>query len=275
MLQEQIFDAGPVPINYAAGPAGGPPLVLLHGVTGRWQTWLSVMPDLAVRWRLFALDLRGHGRSGRAAGAYRIMEYAADVIALLRRQAGEPAVLVGHSLGAIIAIAVAAEAPDAVRAVVLEDPPLAPFRHQSARERAEYGRFTALRDLARSGRTVDELIAPLADLQPGRDAAALRARAVSLSQLDPDVLTLIIEDRAREGYDLDALLGQISCPVLLLQGNPALGGALADVDAQRAASLLVRGAYVRLLEVGHGIHVPDGGQPLTFCRIVHDFLESL
>ena len=274
MLQEQTFDAGAASINYAVGPPGGRPLVLLHGVTGRWQTWLPVMPDLAIRWRLFALDLRGHGRSGRVPGAYRVTDYAGDVIALLRGQVGEPAVLVGHSLGAIVAIAVAAEAPETVRAVVLEDPPLAAFRHRRLRDRPEHGGFTASRDLARSGRTVDELAAALRDLQPGQDAVALRARATQLSQLDPDVLTLVLEDRAKEGFDLDACLQRITCSVLLLQGNPALGGALEDVDAQRAANLLTRGIYVRMPEVGHGIHAADQGQPIAFCRLVHQFLES-
>lgn len=275
MLREQTFDADAVPLNYAAGPDGGPPLALLHGVTSRWQTWLPVMPDLALRWRLFALDLRGHGRSGRAAGAYRINDYAGDVLAFLRGRVGEPAVLVGHSLGAIIAIAVAAAAPDSVRAVVLEDPPLAAFRHEPLRDRPERGHFTALRDLARTDSSVDELAAALADLQPERDAAALRARAAALARLDPDVLTLLLEDRAKEGYDLDGCLRRMTCPALLLQGNPALGGALADVDAARAAGLLSHGLHIRLPDVGHGIHAADGGQPVAFCRLVHDFLESL
>ena len=90
MVQDQTFDTGAVTINYVAGPTGGPPLVLLHGITGWWQSWLPVMPDLALRWRLFALDLRGHGRSGRAAGAYALVDYADDVIAFLRQVTGEP-----------------------------------------------------------------------------------------------------------------------------------------------------------------------------------------
>ncbi len=274
MLREQTFTGGAVPLNYAAGPPGAPPLVLLHGVTARWQTWLPVAPALALRWRLFALDLRGHGRSGRAAGAYRIADYAADVVAFLRGPVAAPAVLVGHSLGAIIAIAVAAGAPDAVRAVLLEDPPLAAFGRQRLRDRPEHGPFTATRDLAAAGHTVDELAAALAARQPDLDAAALRARATAYSQLDPDVLTLILEDRAKEGYDLDALLPRVACPVLLLQGNPALGGALADADARHAAALLPRGLHVFLPDVGHGIHAPTG-QPATFCRLAHDFLEAL
>jgi pimeloyl-ACP methyl ester carboxylesterase len=274
MLQEQTFDTGAVSINYVADQASGPPLVLLHGVTGRWQGWLSVMPDLALRWRLFALDLRGHGRSGRAPGAYRINDYADDVIAFLRGPVAAPVMLVGHSLGAIISIAVAARAPELVRAVVLEDPPLAGFRHERLRDRPEYARFSASRDLAASDKTVEEIAATLATLQPDADAAALRARAFSLHRLDPEVLTFVVEDRAKESFDLDALLRQITCPVLLLQGNPALGGALLDADAQRAAGQLAHCTHVYLPNVGHGIHAADG-QPRVFSRLVHDFLESL
>jgi pimeloyl-ACP methyl ester carboxylesterase len=274
MLQEQTFDTGTVALNYAASPVGGRPLLMLHGVTGRWQAWLSVMPELALRWRLLAIDFRGHGRSGRVAGAYRIVDYAADVIAFLRARAGEPAVVVGHSLGAIVATAVAADAPELVRAIVLEDPPLAAFRHEPIRYRPEFASFTAMRDLARAGHSVDGLIPPLVALQPDRDAAATRAHAVRISQLDPDVLTLILEDRAQEGYDQDACLRRIACPALLLQGEPALGGALHDADARRAADLLARGMWVKMPDVGHGIHAASG-QPREFCRLVHDFLESL
>lgn len=275
MVQEHRFDTGTLTLNYAAGEAGGPPMVLLHGVTGRWQDWLSVLPDLALRWRPFALDLRGHGRSDRADGRYRLLDYAGDVIAFLRRRAGEPAAIVGHSLGAMIAVAVAAEAPDLVRAAVLEDPPLAAFSTQSLRERPEYGFFTIMRDLARTGRMADELLPTLRDIRPDRDAVTLRSWATQLSRLDPEVLTCVVEDRAREGYDLDALLRRIACPVLLLQGEPALGGALADAEARHAAGLLARGTYVRLPDVGHLIHAAGDGQPQTFTRLVHGFLESL
>ena len=272
MLREQTFDAGAVSLTYVAGPETGPPLLLLHGVTGRWQAWLPVMPALALRWQLYALDHRGHGRSGRVPGAYRILDYAADTIAFLRRQVGQPAVVVGHSLGAIIAIAVAADAPETVRAVVLEDPPLGAFSDQRLRERAEYARFLALRELARGNLALDQLTAALAPVQPGSDAAALRSRAQALRQLDPDVLTLIVEDRAKEGFDLEERLRGIAAPVLLLQGNVALGAALEDDRAARAVGLLRHCTFVRMPNVGHGLHA---GDPLGFCRIVHDFLESL
>lgn len=272
VLRERMSSAGTVAINCAVASEAGPPLLLVHGVTGRWQTWLPVMPSLALRWQLQALDLRGHGASGRTPGAYRINDYADDVVAVLRREIGAPTVLVGHSLGAIIATAVAARVPELVRAVVLEDPPLAAFRHERLRERPEHDGFVALRDLAREDLSPDELLTALSARRPELDPAAVRAWAAAVSALDPDVLTLIVEDRAKVGYDQDDCLRRISAPTLLLQGEPSLGGALIDEDARRAAELLVRGTYVKLPHVGHGIHTAD---PTGFCRIVHDFLEAL
>ena len=272
MLRERIYTVGAMTINCATATEAGPPMLLVHGVTSRWQSWLPVMPRLGLRWRLHALDLRGHGRSGHAPdAAYRIEEYADDVVAFLRREIGAPTVLVGHSLGAIIATSVAARAPELLCAVVLEDPPLAAFRHQSLRERPEVGSFTALRDLGRRGLAPAELRAALATMRPTSDPAALAGWARSIGSLDPEVLTLVIEDRAKEGYDQDAALGTIAAPTLLLQGEPSLGGALADEDARRAASLLRNGMHIRLHDAGHGIHSDD---PARFCRIVHDFLAS-
>lgn len=272
MLREQTYRVGDLTLNCAIGTEVAPPLLLLHGVTSRWQGWLPVAPSLAARWHLHALDLRGHGGSGRVAGAYRIVDYAADVVALMRQRIGSPTVLVGHSLGAIIATAAAALAPEMVRAIVLEDPPLAAFRHERLHDRPEYPSFLALRDLARAGLAGDELRAALSARRPELDAAAVRTWAAAIGRLDPDVLTLIVEDRAKAGYDQDDCLRRIAAPTLLLQGEPSLGGALADEDARRAVGLVRLGTQVKLAHVGHGIHAAD---PAAFCRIVHDFLESL
>ena len=270
---EHTVDAGAVAINYAAeGREDGRPIVFLHGVTGRWQTWLPAMTAFAAEWRVYALDFRGHGRSGRVPGAYRAVDYAADVVAFLRRRVGQPAVLVGHSLGAIVAIAVAADAPEAVRAVVLEDPPLGAFDDQDMADRPEQPGFTASRDLAASGLPREQLFAALAQREPGVDAAALGARTLSLSQMDPDVLTAILENRAREGYALAARLRRIACPVLFQQGNVALGAAVDDARVARARSLLATCTFEHFPDAGHGIH---NVQPFAFCRSVRAFLGSL
>jgi pimeloyl-ACP methyl ester carboxylesterase len=272
MLVERTFESATVPINYAEEPGPGPPLLLLHGVTSRWQAFLTVMPVFSQRWHVAAADLRGHGRSGRADGRYGLMEYAADVIALLRHLGDGPAVLIGHSLGAMISIGVASDVPELVRAVVLEDPPLGAFDGRPFATRPEYPRFVAMRDLARAGLSAAELSSRLAALMPDDDAVAVRSRAASLSQLDPDVLTPIVESRAIADYDLGERLRRLACPTLLLQGNPELGGALAEPEARWAASLIPDCAHVYLANVGHGIHAAEAA---AFSQTVTSFLESL
>ena len=273
MLTEKTFDTGVVKINYAEGAPSGPPLVMLHGISLWWQSFLPVIPALSFRYHVYALDFRGHGCSGRVPGAYQWGKYAYDTVQFLRQQSPEPAIILGHSLGAMVAMQVAAERPDLVRALVLEDPPLYSNRGEQLRMSPIYQRFVAWRDLIRTEYSVDEWTTVLADVQPpDTDAAALRFRAKSLSLLDPDVLSLTIDGSGTESYETDAFLCRISCPVLLLRGNPALGSAIEDADAERAAALLAQCTVVQVPDVGHGIHTP---QPATFLQIVNNFLESL
>ncbi len=270
MLTERAFDAGAVSLNYAEGPPSGPPLVLLHGGSGRWQGFLPVIPSLGWRWHLYAPDFRGHGRSGRA-DAYRLADYARDTARFLREVVREPAVLLGWSLGANVAIQLAAETPEAVRAIMLEEPadPNSPAVLPGG---SVQGYCSALRDLLRAGHTRDELIAALAQTQPGTSAAALRASATALPQLDPDVLTSFIDGRVWDGYDHDALLARIGCPTLLLQADPAAGGFISDTLADHAAALLADCVLVRWPGAGHVIHA---AQPQAFVQATTSFLESL
>jgi len=241
-------------------------------VTSRWQNFLNVMPVFTQRWHVVAADLRGHGHSGRFDGRYGLMDYAADIIALLRHLEDGPAVLVGHSLGAMISIGVASEAPELVQAVVLEDPPLGAFDGRPFATRTEYRHFIATRDLVREGRSTAELASRLAAMMPGEDPVAARSRAASLSQLDPEVLTPIVESRAIDDYDLGARLRRLACPTLLLQANPEHGGALADPEARWAASLIPDCAHVSMPNVGHGIHANEAA---AFSQTVVSFLEAL
>lgn len=272
MLVERSFDASGVRLNYVEEPGDGPPLLLIHGVTSRWQNFLNVLPVFTSRWRVVAVDLRGHGGSAHTKSRYGLMEYAADIIALLRHLSDQPAILVGHSLGSMISIGVASEAPALVRAVVLEDPPLGAFDGRPFGVRVEHDRFVATRDLVRQRHSTAELARRLAPEMPEGNVVAVRARAAALSKIDPEVLTAIIENRSVENYDLGDRLRRMACPTLLLQGNPMLGGALTDQEARWASSLIPDCAHVYLPNVGHGIHASDGP---VFSQTVVSFLEAI
>lgn len=106
MLAEHSFYTGVVTLNYAEGEAEGPPLVLLHGGSARWQSNLPLISELSRHWRIYAPDLRGHGKSGYVPGAYRLKNYVSDIAAFLQQVVEVPAVLFGHSLGGHVAILV-------------------------------------------------------------------------------------------------------------------------------------------------------------------------
>lgn len=105
------------------GPDDAPAVVLLHGVTQSHRSWDWVVPEIGATHRVVRPDARGHGRSDRAPGHYDLFAYADDTAAVIE-EVGGPVVLVGHSLGGVVAAAVAQRRPELVRALLLEDPAL-------------------------------------------------------------------------------------------------------------------------------------------------------
>jgi pimeloyl-ACP methyl ester carboxylesterase len=271
-LKEQTFDARGVVINYAVGPSSGPPLLLLHGITERWQTFLPLMPHLAQTWQLYALDLRGHGQSGRVKNSYRVSDYAQDLILFLESEVSQPAVILGHSVGAWVAIYVAANKPKQVRAIILVDPPLH-LQHTPLQDipGGPYQAFAKILELIRSNPSWQAIEKGLAMYFPEGNSEARRARARVLSQLDPGALAMWLENQHMAGLDADALLQRIECPALLLQGNPQLGAALFDKDVTHALTLLRRGVSMCVPEGGHMLHQ---SHPETVLNCIEQFFSE-
>lgn len=184
VMKEAVFDTGKVVLNYAEGWGSGASLVLLHGGSARWQYFEDLIPDLALHWRLFIPDLRGHGRSGRVAWEYALQDYAEDIAAFLRGVSG-PAFLFGHSLGGMVALMAARLCPELVRGVIVGD---APLDAAAWKDHLEGGReqLRAWRALAGGSLSVEEIIQglrtrrcrPLAG-RVGRRCATYTRRGIS------------------------------------------------------------------------------------------------
>ncbi|RKT89233.1 Pimeloyl-ACP methyl ester carboxylesterase [Saccharopolyspora antimicrobica] len=111
--------------NYGEGPDNGPPLVLVHGQGSQWEDHAKVLPELVQRYHVYAVDVAGHGQSGRlGAQDYTNANVGALIAAFLDAVVGEPAIVSGHSSGALLALWLAANRPELVRGLLLEDPPL-------------------------------------------------------------------------------------------------------------------------------------------------------
>lgn len=284
MFAEDLVPATPggPRLNVATGPLNGPPLWLIHGLIRRWQDFGPVLPALTGRWTVRALDQRGHGLSDRAA-SYLVPDYVGDAAALLGHE-GAPAVLVGHSLGALVALGVAAARPAMVRAAVMIDPPGPGFLARVG-ETAYAPTWAGMRALAGHPRPVSEIARELAATRipgprPGetvplgtlRDAASLRFVAKCVRDLDPFALTPAIEGGWLGGFDPVAEASRVKCPVLLVVSDPACGGMLPPADAGPLAAALPDVTRVDLPGIGH---LPHTQEPATTLRLLHAFLDSL
>ncbi len=104
---------------YLAGPADAPPLLLVHGLGDEADTWRRVLPALAERYRVVALDLPGFGRSTAPGRAASVGFYARTLAGLMGALGIERATAVGHSGGAMIVQRLAIGVPQLVERLVL------------------------------------------------------------------------------------------------------------------------------------------------------------
>jgi pimeloyl-ACP methyl ester carboxylesterase len=283
MFQEHIIDVGGSDLNVAVGPNTGPPLLLLHGVLRRWQDFVPLASALVPRWQVFALDFRGHGKSARRPGRYRIAEVVQDAVTILHDVVPEPAIIYGHSMGALVALAAAARAAWQTRAVVLEDPP-APRLLANIRETPFFALFSAMKSLAGRKEPVATLARLVAEVRilttdgravalgEVRDPTSLRFSARCLQDVDPDVLTPVLEGRWLEGYDVDMVSRAVQCPVLLLRGEEHLGGMLPQADVAALTGRIADCTVVGVPGAGHLLHWMATDVVL---RLTLGFLEAL
>ncbi len=260
-------------VRYEVRVAGsGPPLLMLHGFTGRGATWAAHLPALRRVATTIVVDLLGHGRSDAPADPARhaVEHQAMDLAAILERVAGAPANVLGYSLGARIALTLALDAPAAVRRLVLESPsagiadPLARAERQAADgaladaiERdgvaAFVERWEALPLFA------SQALLPAARrarLHAGRLRNRPAGLAASLRGAGQGAMT-----------PLHARLGAVACPTLVVAGrrDPALDRALVVAAG-------IPGAQLAL--VAHAGHAPHLEAPVRFRQLVLSFLAG-
>jgi pimeloyl-ACP methyl ester carboxylesterase len=105
--------------SWASAPRHGLPVLLIHGYGALIEHWRPVMRPLVREHTLFALDLYGFGFSARPAGLSTRERWAEQVSFFIREVIGEPAIVVGHSMGGVVATETARSFPELVRGLVL------------------------------------------------------------------------------------------------------------------------------------------------------------
>ena len=110
-----------VELAFGYWPGRGAPVIAIHGLTASYISYIGVAERLAGRRPLFALDLRGRGNSDKPEGPYGMAQHAHDVASAMKTLGFGPSVIVGHSMGAFVATALAAQNPELVSGIIMID----------------------------------------------------------------------------------------------------------------------------------------------------------
>lgn len=252
-------------------PPGAPlgHIGLLHGVTSASTTWWGLGPMLAARgWDVTAVDLPGHGQGPKArAHLESLAQLAEDTVPLLPERL---TVIVGHSLGAVVALAVAIEDEDLAAGVVLIEPPaLGSFDTSLFAAGIE-----AEGELVRN--EPDSVRQRVRRDHPSWDDAEVERVIAARSAADTRAIAEAM--RADLRWDLPTLVDATTVPVLVIAAPDSsvpfyLGGTSALLGDERArlADMLPEERFV-VVEGGHSLH---RDQPEKVSELILEFADEL
>ena len=250
------------------GSGDKPTVVLAHGFCNDGLCWTPLARALEADYDVVMPDARGNGRSDLRPQEFSCLDLADDLAALITALGLEQPIILGHSMGAMTAMLVAARYPALPRAIVLEDPPAwwPPIAEPQMFSTAwNAGTKAWLAELQRQPR--EQLLASEAARlhQWPVDAAAPWAdskRAFRLSFLDfarPPRLDWL-------GADWPAGAPAVSCPVLLLTGEPALSAIITEAQAEALTAWLPQLRRIHLAGAGHCLRCDQFEAYLTALR---------
>lgn len=264
-------------LHYLDWPGSEPTVLCLPGITANAHAFAGLAEELGPRHRVVAMDLRGRGESDKPASGYDIGTHVADVAGLLDGVGLRRLVVVGWSLGAKVALALAATHPQRVERLVLLDPPVETSPAAVAALGAFWSRLDDTYDsveafLARTRASwvftdwspyVDRYLR--ADVEEGSDGV-VRHRVPGHVPKD--------ELRAEDRYPTRSFYGRVNCPVLILRATRPLvregDEVLAAEDAREMATSLPQGRLIEVDEANHFSIVL--GKPAQVLQAVTAFL---
>jgi pimeloyl-ACP methyl ester carboxylesterase len=226
----------------------GNPLILLHGWLGSWRYWMPTMEELSEQHRTYAFDLWGFGDSDKSTDRHGVEKYVNLLKDFMDELGVAPAALVGHSLGATVAVKFAVANPDRVTRLMLVSLPVV--------GEAINRRLFTVGSASRLGR-----------LLGGRwplDHAEVLAEAEKASE---SVIAFTVQACAE--LDLRENLRQIEVPLLAVYGEK-------DnlVDPAQARLLESTASNIRSITLPESRHFPMLDEASKFHRLLRDFLVT-
>jgi pimeloyl-ACP methyl ester carboxylesterase len=313
-FQEQSLDTGEVKLNYVVGPRNGLSLVLIPGQGLSLESYQRVLAPLSQEFQVFAVDVRGHGKSSWASNKYTFPEMGKDFKKLLEQVVRQPAIISGNSSGGLIALWLAANVPDKVRGIILEDTPVFSaewprlrddcwvyriFKRNSETIGSSQGRnlasfFKGMEVPIEGKQKVIQFPSWLTGIMavmvrvhqrfwPGRPVdlpllpAETRMMIKSLSEYDPDFTRSFVDGRAYEGFIHAEALAKVKCPLLVLQANwfrHPEFGLVGSMDDKDLERLLSLAPHAQYRRITSG-HMIHFERPKEYRQVVSAFAEQI
>lgn len=290
-------------IHYIVG-GQGEALLLIHGQGVSSRDYMEVLPRLKKKYKVYAVDCYGHGKSSKDSNLYTIEKIGKDLSWFIQHVIKEPVVLSGHSSGGLIAIWISSHCPEYVKALILEDPPL--FSSEKGRDELTFAYHDMFKHLPAYTGDEDYVLFYLKHCQwlkyfgKGRQGIIKYSEQYRLKHssssikyffLPPKVtrmLSFLDEYDPKFGmafYDgswmafenHEMLLRKVSCQTLLIHTSwkyddaGILLAAMDEEDAKRGLSLLENGQMFSVAS-GHDFH---GEKPRAFLKCVNEFMKTL
>ncbi|WKY48330.1 alpha/beta hydrolase [Eubacteriaceae bacterium ES3] len=305
-ITEKTAKVGEINFNYAEGPNNGPPLLLLHAQLLDWYTYNLVLPELSEHFHVYAVDYPGHGKTTYPEG-YKMNanQIGSDLAAFIETVIGQPAYISGNSSGGLLTTWLAANRPDLVKAIVLEDPPLFASEYPQIKETIAYKSFSTSNKAIEEGyqgnfldywvansteffktytgpfsqQLIQYAVSSYKNANPGEPVeiaflpASVQEMLRGLNYYDPSFGQAFYDGIWNEGFDHATALSEIQCPVLLIQADfsykedGTLDGAMSQEMADRAVALIPNCTYVKV-DAGHVTNLEVAEQ---YSQILEDF----
>ena len=239
-----------------------PTVLCLHAITRSGRDFRPFAQALSRDFDVLTPDLLGHGQTPRSA-SYLLADYRDALLVELPR--GCDIILWGHSLGGLVALALADKYGDRVVGVVLEDVPLFEVEWPRFRDGPFYSGFKALHEQLsaktpnRSALAAEVAAWPSGDGQTHLGArfgdAIVDQRTEDLLNLDVAALVPPLTGQLAGDIDIRKILAHLQCPVWLLAGNRTLGSALTEHDLNTFETLCADGHLHNFTSLGHDIRL--------------------
>lgn len=292
---EKQVDLGEIKMNYAeAGSPNKPALLLIPPQFESWWSYEVAMKLLANDFHVFAIDLRGQGRSTWTPKRYSLDNFGNDLVRFIALVIGKPVIVSGNSSGGVLSAWLSAFAmPGQIRGALFEDAPffaseLIPTCGHSVRQTVVGPIFESYRNFLGDQWSVNNWVGMMAAMKRSGSPAIAAFPSPSeppqnLKEYDPEWARAFWEGTVAINCPHDRMLAQVKVPALMTHHsrfidpkNGILFGALSDLQAAKVCELVASsGAKIDYLSLPDATHVLHAADPARYIKALTDWAATL